>query len=78
MVQRLLSGTCAKSLCSSFLCIAVFVALLFVPALAGKRDKPVPEKPWPNFCSMAAASLPINKRFPPNVMLAVSRASGPR
>jgi DNA-binding beta-propeller fold protein YncE len=45
MVQRFLIGTRAKSINSFW--IAVLIVLLFVPAIAGKREKTQPEKPWP-------------------------------
>jgi DNA-binding beta-propeller fold protein YncE len=46
MVQHLLNRARARNFLS-FVAIALFIVLLCAPGMAGKKDKTLPEKPWP-------------------------------
>jgi sugar lactone lactonase YvrE len=63
MVQRLLIGTRAKSIRSSAFWIAALVVLLFVPAMAGRREKAQPEKPWPELLLDSGRKLTYQQTF---------------
>jgi DNA-binding beta-propeller fold protein YncE len=63
MVQHLLIGARAKSIHSSSLWIAVLILLLVLPVSAGKREKTLPEKPWPELLLDSGRKLTYQQTF---------------